>query len=73
MQDINECLVLLYRLPKGYGVAHGKKMKKSNFVSLLNPPVTHECPQFFLAQSVQPFGRLYATYIRMSCFIILIT
>ena len=38
--------------------------------SLRHPPVTPECPQQISAQSVQPFGRLQGTYIRMSCFII---
>ena len=40
------------------------------FFSLIHPRVTHECPQKISAQSIQPFGRLSVTYIRMSCFII---
>ena len=38
------------------------------FFSLCHPPATPECPQKISVQSVQPFGRLKGTYIRMSCF-----
>ena len=34
-----------------------------DFLSIKQHPATHECPQKNSAQSVQPFGRLYATYI----------
>ena len=47
-----------------------KILEKFRFFNLLHPPAINECPQKISAQSVQPFGRLYATYIRMSCFII---
>ena len=34
------------------------------FIAYLeHPPATHECPQKMSAQSVQLFGRLYATYV----------
>ena len=41
-----------------------KKIRK------IHPLATHECPHKILALSVQPFGRLCATCIWMSCFII---
>ena len=71
------------QLAEGPGVARGKKMFEQNFFEKTVKKMfeiffsnlaldTHECPQKISAQSVQPFGRLYATYIyiRMSCFII---
>ena len=55
-------------LAEGPGVARGKKNNKKNLN--LFAYSTHECPAKNSAQSVQPFGRLYTTYIRMSHFII---
>ena len=37
--------------------------KKLDFFSLKHPLATHECPQNISAHSVQPFGRLWETYI----------
>ena len=37
--------------------------KKNQFFSLQHPSATHQCPHKNSAQSVQPFGRLYAAYI----------
>ena len=42
----------------------------SNCFSLKHHPATPECPQKNSAHSVQLFGRLLVTYIRMSCLII---
>ncbi len=46
------------------------KNKISIFLAYDIPPAIHECPHKISAKSVQPFGRLYTTYIRMSHFII---
>ena len=62
-------LSLIYcTLAEGPGVARGKKklLKKCwKFCCccLKHPPATHECSQKISAHSVQPFGRLKATYI----------
>ena len=59
---------------KGTALTEEKKLEKNVPFFSLQHPATHECPQKNSTQSVQPFGRLYATYIyiyiRMSCFII---
>jgi len=41
------------------------RVEKLQFVLPISPPplATHECSQKSSVQSVQPFGRLYATYI----------
>ena len=59
------------------GVARGikkydlKKLKNYIFC-LFYPRDTPGFPQKISAHSVQPYGRLYGTYIQMSCFITLI-
>ena len=47
-----------------------KKMFKGRKIFCHPHEATHECPLKMSAHSVQPFGRLYGTYIRMSCFIV---
>ena len=50
---------------EGPGVVRGKKCgkrKKEIFFLPTTPPATPERPQKMPAQSVQPFGRLNATY-----------
>ena len=37
-------------------------------LAFVTPRATHEFTQKSLVHSVQPFGRLNGTYIRMSCF-----
>ena len=63
----------MYILAEGPGIApekKNKKIKKKNnfeiFLAYKHPLGSPECPKIFLAQSVQPFGRLYATYINMN-------
>ena len=63
------------RQTKGPGIARGEKNLKKTYeknvkkifkkfsIFLAYDTVTHEWPQTNSAQSVQPFGRLYATYI----------
>ena len=40
-----------------------EKIEKKNRFSLCHPQATHECPQKMAVHSVQPLGRLYATYL----------
>ena len=53
------------QLAERLGVARGKKEKicEEEKLKQKHSPATQECPQKNSSQSVQPFGRLYATNI----------